>query len=185
MTGPRDQRCSPAFAACRGCDTPLRDRPDVLSFQTEPLTHAVEVTGPVVARLWVSTSAPDTDFTARLVDVYPASADHPEGCALLVTEGVVRMRYRGDRPVQSLLVPGELYAVDIELSPTSNHFKAGHRIRLDIASACFPQYDVNPNTGEPLGLHTRLEVAQQTVFRDARRPSHVLLPLQPVAGGAA
>jgi uncharacterized protein len=125
----------------------------------------------------VASSAVDTDFTARLVDVYPPSPDYPEGYALLIAEGILRLRYRDDRPVGELIVPGEVYEVSIELQPTGNVFKQGHRIRLDISSAAFPQYDVNPNTGEPLGSHTHTVVAHQTVYHDAGRPSHIVLPV--------
>jgi putative CocE/NonD family hydrolase len=179
LPGPRDQRCRPDFAGCEGNTGPLSARPDVLSFETAVLRDDIEITGPLTVHLWVATSAPDTDFVAKLVDVYPASDDFPEGFALLVTDGVLRMRYRGGRTRGELVVPGREYAIEIELCPTSNVFKAGHRIRLDITSSCFPQYDVNPNTGEPLGLHSRTEVAHQSVFHDESRSSYVLLPIQP------
>jgi len=180
LPGPRDQRCRPSITACRGSDRPLAERDDVLVFQTEPLEHACEATGPITVRLWVASSAPDTDFTARLIDVYPPGDDHPGGVDLLISEGILRMRYRDDRGVAELIEPGRVYEITIELNPTSNVFKAGHRIRLDIASSSFPEYDVNPNTGEPLGAHTHTQVARQTVFVDGLRASHVLLPLQPI-----
>ena len=141
--------------------------------------QALDVTGPLEVRMWVSSSAPDTDFTAKLIDVYPSSKHHPEGFAMMISEGIVRMRYRGGRTKQELIVPGQVYESAIELTPTSNFCKAGHRIRLDISSSSFPQHDVNPNTGEPLGHHTRMVVAEQTIFRDQIRPSHILLPIQP------
>lgn len=177
LPGPRDQRCRPGFAACRGSDRPLAERPDVLVYQTPPLAEDTEVTGDPEARLWVSSDAPDTDFMVRLIDVYP-DEDGREGCALLIAAGVVRMRYRGDRPVGEPIVPGETYAVTIELGPTSNLFKRGHRVRLDITSSSVPEYDVNPNTGEPLGRHTHVRVANQTVWRDPARPSHLMLPMR-------
>ncbi|PNQ03690.1 hypothetical protein A8G00_10705 [Sphingobium sp. SA916] len=179
MPGPRDQRCSPEFAACKGSDRPIRERADVLVFETEPLAEGIEVTGPLEVRLWVSSSAPDTDFTAKLIDAYPPSDDHPEGFAMLISEGIVRMRYRNGRVKQDLIKPGEIYEIAIELTPTSNFFKRGHRIRLDISSSSFPQHDVNPNTGEPLGHHSKMVVAEQAVFRDLVRPSHILLPVVP------
>lgn len=178
MPGPQDQRCTPEFAACKGSDRPIAERPDVLVFETGPLEEGVEVTGPLEVRLWVSSSAPDTDFTAKLVDVYPASEEHPEGFAMLISEGIVRMRYRDWRTREDLIVPGEVYEVAIELTPTSNYFKKGNRIRVDISSSSFPQHDVNPNTGEPLGHHTRMDIAKQTIFRDPGRPSHIVLPIQ-------
>ncbi|MCW2240523.1 CocE/NonD family hydrolase [Azospirillum canadense] len=172
LPGPRDQRCRSGFAACRGSDRPLAERPDVLVYQTEPLAEDTEVTGDLEARLWVASSAPDTDFMVRLIDVYPDG-----GSELLIAEGVVRMRYRGDRPTGALIVPGRTYAIAVELGPTSNVFKREHRIRLDITSSSVPEYDVNPNTGEPLGRHTHMRVARQTIWRDAYRPSHLLVPL--------
>ncbi len=181
IPGPRDQRCRPTMTACRGSDEPLNVRDDVLTFQTAPLNEACEVTGPLSVQLHVSSSAPDTDFTAKLIDVYPVSEAHPQGVALLLSEGILRMRYRDNRATGELIEPGREYAISIELNPTSNIFKAGHRIRLDISSASFPEYDVNPNTGEPLGAHSHTRIAQQTVFVDGLRASHIVLPLQPTS----
>jgi putative CocE/NonD family hydrolase len=181
IPGPRDQRCRPSLSACRGSDRPLSERPDVLVFQTPPLAQAAEVTGPLSVQLWVSSSAPDTDFTAKLIDVYPPGADFPEGMALLLSEGILRMRYRDGRAREELIEPGRAYCVTVELNPTSNVFKAGHRIRLDISSSSFPEYDLNPNTGEALGAHTHTRIAEQTVFVDGMRASHIVLPLQPTA----
>jgi putative CocE/NonD family hydrolase len=178
LAGGYDQRGRADLRVCRGDTRPLAERPDVLAFQTAPVASDAEVTGPLATKFWVSSSAVDTDFTARLVDVYPPSADYPEGYALLIAEGILRMRYRGDRPVGEPIVPGEVYEIAIELQPTSNVFKRGHRIRLDVSSAAFPQYDVNPNTGEPLGEHTHTVVAHQTLYHDAVRPSQIVLPLQ-------
>ncbi|GIX47691.1 MAG: antibiotic hydrolase [Candidatus Tectimicrobiota bacterium] len=173
-----DQRGRPELWVCR--DTlPLAARPDVLVFQTPPLEADVEVTGPITVRLWISSSAVDTDFTAKLLDVYPPSADDPEGFALNLTDGILRARYRNGFTAAELLTPGEIYALTIEPQPTSNLFKAGHRIRLDISSSNFPRFDVNPNSGEPLGRHRRLVVAHNTVYHDAEHPSHVLLPIIP------
>lgn len=176
-SGPQDQRCRPWIHACKGSDRPLSERSDVLAFDTPPLISDVEVTGPISTQIWVASSAFDTDFVARLADVYPASGDYPNGYALLIAEGIMRMRYRDDRPVAELIEPGRVYKIAIELQPTSNVFKRGHRIRLYLASAAFPQYDVNPNTGEPLGRETRTEVAHQVVFHERARPSHIVLPL--------
>jgi len=181
LPGPRDQRCRPTLTACRGSDRPLAERDDVLVFQTDPLPRACEVTGALSVQLHVASTAPDTDFSARLIDVYPPSADFPDGFALLLSEGILRMRYRDDRAVGELLEPGREYIARIELNPTSNVFKAGHRIRLDVSSSWFPEYDVNPNTGEPLGAHTHTRVATQTVYVDGLRASHIVLPLQPIA----
>jgi putative CocE/NonD family hydrolase len=179
IPGPRDQRCRPEMSACRGSDRPLSERDDVRIFQTEPLDQDCEVTGPLSVTLFVSSSATDTDFTAKLIDVYPPSADFPDGIALMLSEGILRMRYRDDRGRAELIEPGRVYRVEVELNPTSNVFKAGHRIRIDISSSSFPEYDVNPNTGEPLGRHTRTIVARQSIHVDGLRASHIVLPLQP------
>jgi hypothetical protein len=146
---------------------PLAGRPDVLVFQTPPLAEDMEVTGPLTVRLWISSSAPDTDFTAKLVDVYP------DGFAMNLTDGIVRVRHTRPWPLR----PGEVHELTIEPQPTANLFKAGHRLRLDISSSNFPRFDVNPNTGEPSGRATRLEAALNTVWHDGGRPSHVELPV--------
>jgi uncharacterized protein len=135
------------------------------------------VTGPMEVRLWIASSAPDTDFTAKLVDVYPPSADWPDGFAMNVTDGILRVRYRDSWERPAPMVPGAVYAIRIRPFPTSNLFKRGHRLRLDISSSNFPHFDLNPNTGEPEGRATRFERADNTVFADAGRPSHILLPV--------
>ena len=155
------------------------ERSDVLVFETEPLSADLEVIGPVAVRLWVSSDAPDTDFTAKLVDVVPANEDFPEGFDLNVTDGILRARYRDSREHESLMTPGEIYELEITLFPTANRFAAGHRVRLEIASSNFPRFDPNPNTGEPLGRHTRTVPAENTIHHAAERPSALLLPLRP------
>ena len=155
------------------------ERSDVLVFETEPLAEDLEVIGPVSARLWVSSSAPDTDFTAKLVDVYPASGDFPEGFDLNVTDGILRARYRDSRETETLMTPGEIYELEITLFPTANRFQAGHRIRLEISSSNFPRFDPNPNTGEPLGRHTRTVPAENVIHHAADRPSALILPVRP------
>jgi putative CocE/NonD family hydrolase len=157
----------------------LRDRPDVLVFEAPPLTRDLEVTGPIEVNLWVSSTALDTDFTAKLLDVYPPSDDYPDGYHLLLVDSIIRCRYRNSWSRPELMEPGEVYRVRIDVSPTSNLFKAGHRIRVDISSSNFPRFDVNPNTGEPMGRHTHTVVARNTVYTDAGHPSHIVLPLIP------
>ncbi len=158
---------------------PLKSRNDVLVFQTEPLDADMNVIGPVVVKLHISSTATDTDFTAKLVDVYPPSADYPTGYEMNITDGILRTRYR-DRPDrQQLMKPGQTYEIEVTPFPTANVFKKGHRIRLDISSSNFPRFDVNPNTGEPLGLNRRTIPADNTVYHDATRSSHVLLPIFP------
>lgn len=158
---------------------PLNFRPDVLTFQTDPLPEEVEVTGPLKATLFVSSDAPDTDFTAKLIDVYPPSADYPNGYALILADGIIRMRYREGYEAAKLMEPGRVYEVEIDLSATANRFMPGHRIRVDISSSNFPKYDVNPNTGEPLGRHRNRRVAHNTLHHSAAYPSHIVLPIIP------
>jgi uncharacterized protein len=126
----------------------LAQRSDVLVFATPPLKDELEVTGPVTVGLWIASDAPDTDFTAKLIDVYPPSADYPHGFAMNLTEGLLRVRYRDSCERPALMIPGEVYAITIELFPVANLFGRGHRLRLDISSSNFPNFDVNPNSGE-------------------------------------
>jgi putative CocE/NonD family hydrolase len=161
-SGPFDQR-------------PLESREDVLVYTSEALTSDVEVTGPVKVHLWAVSSAPDTDFVARLVDV------HPDGYAQNLTDGILRARYRnfaqGEPP--SLIEPGKAYEYEIDLWSTSNLFKAGHRIRVDVTSSSFPRWDRNPNTGHAFGADAELAVAHQTILHDSDHPSYILLPVVP------
>jgi putative CocE/NonD family hydrolase len=174
--GGYDQRCRWGVFGCTD-RLPLAQRSDVLVFETQPLAEAVEVTGPIEVRLWISSSAVDTDFTAKLLDVYPPDADYPDGYALNLVDSIQRARYRDSVTEPRLLEPGEIYPLRIQLYPTSNLFAARHRIRLDVSSSNFPRFDVNPNTGDPLGRSRRMVVADNTVYHDRERPSHVLLPL--------
>ncbi len=158
---------------------PLSARNDVLVFQTPPLAEDLEVTGELEVRLFAASSALDTDFTAKLLDVYPPSKDWPGGFDLNIGDGIVRGRFRNSLVKEELMTPGEVYEFTIRLYPTSNVFKRGHRIRVDISSSNFPRFDVNPNTGEPLNRHRRMEVATQTIHHDATRPSRIILPVIP------
>jgi len=175
--GPVDQKEDPAFFGSREPYPRLSERPDVLVYQTDPLAEAVEVTGPMQVHLWVASSALDTDFTAKLIDVHPANEDYPEGFDMLLNDSVIRCRYRQGFEQEVFMTPGEVVPVTIKLPPTSNLFARGHRIRLDISSSNWPRLDVNPNTGEPVGRHTRQTVASQAVYADADHPSHIVLPL--------
>jgi predicted acyl esterase len=177
--GAADQREAPHILGARPPYFPLATRPDVLVFQSAPLVEPIEVTGPVTVRLWISSSARDTDFTAKLIDEYPPNLDYPEGYAMNLVDSIIRTRYRDSWEQAVLMQPGEIYQVQIELPPTSNLFASGHRIRLDIASSNFPRFDVNPNTGEPVGRHTQTVVAHNTVYVDAAHPSQVILPVIP------
>ena len=177
--GAYDQRESAAVFGAAAPYLPLKARDDVLVFQTPPLESDVTVIGPIRVRLHVSSTATDTDFTAKLVDVYPPSGDFPTGFEMNVTDGILRTRYR-DRPDrQVFMTPGEVYEIEVTPFPTANVFKKGHRIRIDISSSNFPRFDVNPNTGEPLGLHRRMIRADNTVYHDEARASFVSLPVVP------
>jgi len=161
--GPFDQRSTEA-------------REDILVYTTPVLEQDVEVTGPISVHLWAASSGPDTDFVARLVDV------HPGGYAQNLTDGIIRARYRnftqGEAP--SLIEPGKAYEYEIDLWATSNVFKAGHRIRLDVTSSNFPRWDRNPNTGHDFGADAELLVAHQAILHDREHPSYVTLPIVPI-----
>ena len=174
--GAFDQRGNSRFFGCQ--DTlPLNARSDVLTFQTPPLENDVEVTGPITVKLHASSSAPDTDFTAKLIDVCPLSDDYPDGLAINLTDSIIRARYRNGWDAPELLEPGQVYEFVFELYPTSNIFKKGHRIRLDISSSNWPRFDVNPNTGGDLGVERRLEIAEQTIYHEPEHASHLVLPI--------
>jgi putative CocE/NonD family hydrolase len=173
-----DQRCRASTLFARD-QLPLSERRDVLVFQTAPLNEDVEVTGPVLVNLFVSSSAVDTDFTAKLIDVYPRSPDYPLGFDLNIGDSIARMRYRNSLEKAELMEPGKIYPVTIHLYPTANLFARGHRIRLDISSSNFPRFDVNPNSGEPLQQHRRMLPADNTVYHNGAHASHVLLPIIP------
>jgi len=158
--GPRDQR-------------KVEERRDVLVYSTAPLEHDLEVTGPVRLDFFASSSAVDTDFTAKLVDVYS------DGTAINLCEGILRARYRDSRESPTLLTPGQVYPLTIDLWATSNVFKAGHRIRLEVSSSNFPRFDRNLNTGEPAATSERMATATNTILHDSEHPSTLLLPLIP------
>jgi uncharacterized protein len=182
LGGPKDRR-------------KLAGRADMLVYTSAPLERDIEVTGPVTATLWAASSAPDTDFTVSLVDV------HPDGRAILLTDGICRARFRkaaegwtpedlrrGLSPYEKLydpgftpelLTPGTPAELRIDLWSTSNLFRKGHRIRVEISSSNFPRYDRNLNTGGRVGFESAGRVAEQTVFHDAGRPSRITLPVIP------
>jgi hypothetical protein len=175
--GACDQVEAPGVFGCAPPYLPLSSRPDVLAFQTEPLTDPVQVVGPIEADLWVATDGPDTDFTVKLIDVHPPGADYPRGYAMILTDGILRLRYAEDPANPRLRRTGEVVRITVTLFPTANLFLPGHRIRLDVSSSNFPKFDVNPNTGEADGQARRRRVAVNTVFVDLQRPSRVILPL--------
>jgi putative CocE/NonD family hydrolase len=161
-SGPRDQR-------------PVEARADVLVYTSDPLDQPLEVTGPLTVTLYAATSAPDTDFVARLCDVYP------DGASRILAEGILRARFREGCERPRPIKPGQVYEYQIDLVATSNLFRAGHRIRVDVTSSSFPRFDRNPNTGNPLGQDgpEDLRPALQMIFHDGEHPSHILLPIIP------
>jgi putative CocE/NonD family hydrolase len=148
-------------------------RDDVLVFTSSQLTEPLEITGPVTVRLFASTTARDTDFTAKLVDV------HPNGFAQNLQDGIIRARNRvAGKPAQ-LIEPGKVYEYTIDLWATSNVFLPGHRIRVEVASSNFPRFDRNLNTGDVAAASTQVARATQTIYHDPDRPSHIVLPVIP------
>jgi hypothetical protein len=164
--GPIDQR-------------PVEKRKDVLVYTSAPVKQDLEVTGPIRVVLYASTSALDTDFTAKLVDVFP------NGEARNLTDGILRIRYRDGLEKAKLAEPGKIYPLVIDAGVTSNVFLAGHSVRFEISSSNFPRFDRNPNTGRPFADETTLKKAQQMVYHSRQYPSHVLLPVIPASDSEA
>lgn len=156
--GPMDQR-------------PVERRPDVLVYTTPPLKNDVEVIGKIELVLYAATSARDTDFTAKLLDVFP------DGRAQNLTDGILRLRYRKSLDKPELVRPGEISKLTIDAGVTGNMFQKGHSIRLEVSSSNFPRFDRNPNTGGRIASETELRRASQTIYHDARHPSHLVLPV--------
>ena len=158
--GPRDQRA-------------IETRADVLCYTSAILEHDLEVTGPLNLVLYVRSSAPDTDFTGKLVDVYP------DGRALLVTDGILRLRYREGFSTAKLMSPDEVQRIEIDLVATATVFRAGHRLRLEVSSSNFPRFDRNTNTGGVIAAESAADfvVATNAVLHDATHPSHLVLPV--------
>jgi putative CocE/NonD family hydrolase len=153
---------------------PIETRQDVLVFTSDQLKKDVEVTGPITMKLFAATSARDTDFICRLIDVYP------DGTAYNLTEGIIRARFRNSiHEPPKLVEPGEIYEYNIELQPTSNVFQKGHKLRLHLTSSSFPLWDRNPNTGHVQGMDSVLQAAYQTIYHDTEHPSHIILPIIP------
>jgi len=159
------------FGVANQSETEARD--DVLVYSTPPLEKDTEITGPIKMHLFAATSAIDTDFTAKLVDV------HPDGYSQNLQDGIVRARFRTSVAQPSFVEPGRVYPYVIDLWSTSHLVKKGHQIRVDISSSNFPRFDRNPNTGATLGVDSKLEKAKQTVYHNSTYPSHIVLPLIP------
>jgi putative CocE/NonD family hydrolase len=177
--GAFDQRERPDMPGSRAPYLPLSSRSDVLVFETEVLQRDLVLAGPVEVTLQASSSATDTDFTAKLIDVYPPSADFPSGFDMNLTDGILRASYRGKSHTRQLLVPEKIYQLVIRPFDTANVVKKGHRLRLDISSSNFPRFDVNPNTGEPLGMNRLMKPAKNTVYHEPAHPSAVKLHVMP------
>ncbi|MCU0248416.1 MAG: CocE/NonD family hydrolase [Bryobacter sp.] len=161
LAGPKDQR-------------PLELRPDVLVYTSEYLKEPVAIAGPVKFKLHAATDGPDTDWMVRLIDV------HPNGFSMNVAEGALRARFHQGLDKVSLLTPNRTYEFTIDMVGTAVVFQPGHRIRIDITSSNFPQFDRNPNTGEPLGQSAKVRTAKNTVFHAPGRASHIVLPVVPL-----
>ena len=152
----------------------LEDRDDVLCYTTKILTKDIEVTGPITATIFAATDAKDTDFSVKLVDVYP------DGMAVNIQDGIVRASMRNNDPRNlTPLTPNEVEEYNIDLWATSNVFKAGHKIRVEVSSSNFPRYNRNLNTGEPVTGATKTQIADQKIFHTPEYPSHIVLPVIP------
>jgi putative CocE/NonD family hydrolase len=161
--GPQDQR-------------EIEARDDILIYTTHPLEADLEVTGPVTLVLYASSSARDTDFSAKLVDVYP------DGKAIDLRTGMLRARFRNSLAEPAFLDPGAVYRFEIDIGATSNLFRKGHRIRLEVSSSYFPEFGRNLNTGAPIGMTSEMIQAEQTVYHDESHLSHLLVPVIPGNG---
>ncbi|MCC5939215.1 MAG: CocE/NonD family hydrolase [Lunatimonas sp.] len=158
VAGPKDQRT-------------IERRHDVLVYTSEYLTEPITVAGPITMKLHAATDGPDTDWMIKLIDVYPDGKSYP------VSEGILRARFKDGLDKINFLVPNQVYEFEIEMMGTANVFLPGHRIRIDITSSNFPQFDRNPNTGKPLGSDAEIRIAKQTVRHGGATPSHIVLPI--------
>ncbi len=149
----------------------LEARPDIVGFTSEPLTAPLAIAGPVKMKLHAATDGPDTDWMVKLIDVYP------NGDAFPMAEGMLRARFRQGLDKPELLKPNQTYEFTVDLIGTAVVFQPGHRLRLDITSSNFPQFDRNPNTGASLGSSPKLRTAKQTIHHSAAHPSHIILPV--------
>jgi len=156
--GPKDQRS-------------IESRSDILLFTSPELDRHVEVTGPIKVKLWASSTARDTDFTAKLCDVYP------DGRSMIVLDGILRASHRNSMGRSELMEPEKIYEFEIDLWSTSLVLSPGHRVRIAISSSNSPRFEPNPNTGKPSGVNGKTEVATNTIYMDANHPSHILLPV--------
>ncbi len=178
FAGAYDQRETPEVFGATMPGRALAERADILVFETPPLDAAIELTGSVVAHLHISSSAIDTDFTIKLVDVHPPSPDYPEGYAMNLAHGILRARFRTSFETPEPMEPGKIYALSIPTFPTSNLFLAGHRIRIEVSSSNFPHFDVNPNCDWRVSGASP-QVARNRIHVDRDHPSHIVAPVVP------
>lgn len=168
-------------AGVHGAEAPygdLADRDDVLAFTTEAFDQDFDVVGCPEVEIFLTSDAPDTDIFVQLQDVYPANETWPEGYRMNLCESIFRVRYRDSFEKPTMMKAGEVVKVRFTLYPTSNSFKAGHRMRVLVSSSSFPRFDVNPNTGEPIGYHTHTRKAVNSIHHDAKHPSRIILPIK-------
>jgi putative CocE/NonD family hydrolase len=158
-----------------GDGLPLSARNDILCFVSEPLKRDLVLTGTIKAHLFVSTSAADTDFTVKLLDICPPDENAPGGLAINISDSIFRLRFRQGYDQEVLAQPGKIYEIEFELYPSACIFAKGHRLRVDISSSNYPRFDVNPNSGEPLGQHRLSRKAINTIHLNAKYPSGIVL----------
>lgn len=173
--GAFDQREDARFYGTKGNNLPLAARSDILVFETPTLDSDLVVSGRIVAKLFIESDAPDTDFTIKLVDVYPPSVDYPQGFAMNISDGIFRCRYHNSWEKPETLKKGKVYEIEVEAFASQNCFAKGHKLRLDIAGSNFPKFDVNPNSGEPEGEAYTKQVAINTVHCGGQYPSTLII----------
>lgn len=156
--GPKDQR-------------PVEEREDVLLFSSPTFRQYVEITGPIKVKLWASSTAPDTDFTAKVSDVYP------DGRSMIVVDGIIRASHRNSMEKAELMEPGKIYEFEIDLWSTSWVISPGHHVHIALSSSNAPRFEPNPNTGKPSGSDDKTEVATNTIYMNAEYPSHIVVPV--------
>ena len=158
-------------------DKLLKDRKDVVTFETKPLSEKIEIIGVIKIELYVASEALDTDFTFKLIDVYPPFKNYTEGYHLNLTDTIFRMRYRYGYDKEEMMKKNEIYKINLDLWPVANVFKKGHKLRIDISSSNFPRFDINPNTGEPVGRHTKMLSTKNSIFMSKIYPSNINVPI--------
>ena len=178
FAGGFDQRESEGLFAATKPGRALADRSDVVAFRSAPLPEDLVVAGNIRLTLFVSCDTPDADIAVKLIDEYPPSADYPEGFALNLAHGIRRLRFRNSFEIPEPMVSGTIYEVAIETFPTCNLFKAGHRLRIDLAGSNFPHFDINPNTdwNDP---DAKPQIARITVHCSPEHPSSAHIPILP------